>query len=150
MEDTTEEPIAITHCPECKRHLINIVTGSVCPQGCGKLHPLLNAEDSTEGTRLCRLGTLAKAISLVSVEALRPSKEWVSCELFAVDGKDGVWRRVKKLSASISQSALASVTEGTIIAYVGGDGSDSTIVWLRRDSTSEADVAACFPAKETA
>ena len=42
QEQPKIEPVtAVTKCPQCGSGLVNIVTGAVCPNGCGKIFPKL-------------------------------------------------------------------------------------------------------------
>lgn len=122
-------PEVVTKCPKCGAGLVNIVSGSVCPEGCGGVHPRVSSKAATEANRASRMKTMPQATEISGVRISGTGgNPWTSPAVWAVLKAPGLWRRVRRDSQSLDQPKT-----GDVLAVAAG-----RPLQLRRDKWLEA------------
>ena len=128
-------------CPSCGTGLVNMVTGAVCPAGCGGLYPRLTVEENVTNSRLARVSALPVALKLVSVRAVNgEDSAFVSAALYRVGDRAGVWRRVPLGKATL----VRPPDNGDLLARW----QDDHLMRLRRFTVAEAEFLVAMPYRE--
>jgi len=105
-------------CEKCGALLINVVSGALCPKGCGKLYPLLTNEQNRVAVRRMRLlkFPLAKACNHVRAACIIRTAGQVGTVIYWLTEAGlrvpGIWRRIKRASQSLNKHR-----DGATVAY---------------------------------
>jgi hypothetical protein len=130
-----------TRCDKCDGPLINNVIGkALCPAGCGGLHPLLDPQTHAANRREVIIRhRMPEATELLTVCASPNSKfrsdvPFTAKQLFRVEGQSGIWRRMKRQSATLTDHA-----PGNILAWRSTEDGPH-VLELRRDEKMEMEI----------
>lgn len=101
-------------CKECGAPLVNIITGSVCPRGCGGVHPKVPTEENRAANLLLRAEELPECRAFGGLRATSSrAVGFADLLVYVVFGKVGVFRRVARKSAALT------CREGNLLARFG-------------------------------
>lgn len=129
-ENDVSEPVV--KCPECGALLVNVVSGAVCPKGCGNIYPKLSAEAQSQAMRFYRSESLPAALDVPCISAGKRDKaaglsEWCDRRIFVVPGKEGFFRRVPRKKSTLDQKRLPP---GVLLARCTVK-EEIRVLWLR-------------------
>lgn len=113
---------ATTECPKCNSPLQNVVSGSVCPRGCGGLWPRV-----ADASRDRVIDMLPEATKLPFRAKSRDCHNGL--DVFVVPGLSGLWRKQVRTTSS-----LTKLPEDHIVARLDG----KAIQLARWDEVNEA------------
>lgn len=128
----SDKPVVV--CPKCGARLVNIVSGALCPMGCGGLFPKVPDEEQAKAIKAARVSSLPKAIELTQIKAAGSVEPWVSTVLYRVDGQAGIWRRVARETTSITKPLDV---EGDVLAH---QEVDEAVIRIRRFASAEEEL----------
>jgi hypothetical protein len=126
-------------CPKCHSLLMNIVSGAVCPKGCGGIWPKVDAEHQSQAVRMIRVESLPAATRLESIQARASGDEWADKRLYLVKHEGdvtGLMRRVARVGSSLSPKKQP---EGVVLAY---DRINDQVVALKPSADSRVEITA--------
>jgi hypothetical protein len=124
----------ITKCPKCGKLLVNIVSGALCPGGCGGLHPRVPEQAQAKAMKEAKFASLPLATEL-EVRACKADLMFFSQALYSIEGEPGVWRRVPRTNKKNRKP-------GEIVAR---DGENSRVIQVRQDILANACLMPLFP-----
>jgi hypothetical protein len=130
----------VLKCSRCGTSLVNIISGAVCPKGCGGVFPKLTPEQQTVAVRELRRSDLPRAAQLLTIKAVANKDEgWCDTAVFVItDGPKGLFRRVPRLSASLTKKVQK---DGALLAYCA---EQDRIIALREFTAAILDVRAAL------
>lgn len=142
--------MAVTSCEKCHALLVNIPSGSLCPNGCGGLFPKVNREQQAAAVRSLRLAALPAAHKCVhlrapfvrSADSDDGAPRYADGGVWVLAGTPGLHRRVVRKSASLTKGTV----KGAVLAH---DAARGRAVELVRYTEAEAELAAGRKAKGT-